>query len=326
MGRKDHCSKQLLNDPRIVADIVNYLFEDKKISVAPNDIRCLANDQSVIIGKKTDHRIRDRLWLVTISSTEQPIQLILGIELQSEINYAMPVRAMHYDALSYQCQLEAIKAQKLKRNTLSNAASFLSGITKRDKIIPVVTTVPYFGKEPWDGAVTLKEMFPASRYKSIYALSHQYVLHLIDPHRLSVSQLLRFQTELREVFAFIKYADDKPKLVRFLNRFCQNRTISGNAVDVINTFTKAGLKKFPKQEAVQMCQAIIDLKNEAREEGHRAGKREGKREGKLENLLANIRALNKTLGLTYEDAMKALRIPKAKREELLKLLPASPTL
>ena len=76
-----------------------------------------------------------------------------------------------------------------------------------------------------------------------------------------------------------------------------------------------------------MCQAIIDLKNEAREEGHRAGKREGiqegkqeghkagkregiregKREGKLENLLANIRALNKTLGLTYEDAMKFLR-------------------
>ena len=71
-----------------------------------------------------------------------------------------------------------------------------------------------------------------------------------------------------------------------------------------------------------MCQAIIDLKNEAREEGHRAGKREGKREGKLENLLANIRSLNKTLGLDYEDAMKALRIPKAKREELLKLLPA----
>ena len=80
-----------------------------------------------------------------------------------------------------------------------------------------------------------------------------------------------------------------------------------------------------------MCQAIIELKQIAREEGERKGerkgkregKREGKKEGKLENLLANIRSLNKTLGLTYEEAMKALRVPKAKREELLKLLPST---
>ena len=72
-----------------------------------------------------------------------------------------------------------------------------------------------------------------------------------------------------------------------------------------------------------MCQAIIELKQIAREEGERKGKREGKKEGKLENLLANIRSLNKTLGLTYEEAMKALRVPKARREELLKLLPTT---
>ena len=76
-----------------------------------------------------------------------------------------------------------------------------------------------------------------------------------------------------------------------------------------------------------MCQAIIELKQIAREEGERKGKREGIKEGekkgKLNNLLANIRSLNKTLGLTYEEAMKALRVPKAKREELLKLLPST---
>ena len=69
-----------------------------------------------------------------------------------------------------------------------------------------------------------------------------------------------------------------------------------------------------------MCQAIIELKQIAREEGERKGKREGKKEGKLENLLANIRSLSKTQGWSNEEAMKALRVPKAKREELLKLL------
>ena len=92
-----------------------------------------------------------------------------------------------------------------------------------------------------------------------------------------------------------------------------------------------------------MCQAIIELKQIAREEGRKEGRREGKiegkiegerkgkkegkregeRKGKLDTLLANIRSLNKTLGLTYEEAMKALRVPKAKREELLKLLPTT---
>ena len=95
-----------------------------------------------------------------------------------------------------------------------------------------------------------------------------------------------------------------------------------------------------------MCRAIIEMKQIARAEGKREGlkegkkegmevgmelgerkgkiegKKEGKKEGKLETLLANIRSLNKTLGLTYEEAMKALRVPKAKREELLKLLPS----
>ena len=84
-----------------------------------------------------------------------------------------------------------------------------------------------------------------------------------------------------------------------------------------------------------MCQAIIELKEEARAAGKREGKREGiregkregiregKREGKLETLLANIRSFSKTMGLSYEEAMKALRVPKAKREELLKMLPAT---
>ena len=78
-----------------------------------------------------------------------------------------------------------------------------------------------------------------------------------------------------------------------------------------------------------MCQAIIELKQIAREEGKREGIREGKREGiregkqegKLETLLSNIRSLCKTTGWSYEEAMKALRVPKAKREALLKMLP-----
>ena len=202
---------------------------------------------------------------------------------------------------------------------------------KGDKLIPVVTVVLYFGKSLWDSAVKLSDMLLIAPCKIMQALIHDPALHLIDPHQLTEQQLLRLQSELREVFAFIKYADDCQKLMRFLNRHCKDRTISGNAVNVINVFTKAKIRRSRKQEDIQMCQAIIELKEEARaagkregkREGIREGKREGIREGKLENLLANIRSLSKTMGLSYEEAMKALRVPKAKRDELLKMLPAT---
>ena len=52
-----------------------------------------------------------------------------------------------------------------------------------------------------------------------------------------------------------------------------------------------------------MCQAIIELKQIARDEGKRKGKREGIKDGKLETLIANIRALGKTQGWSNEEAM-----------------------
>ena len=322
MGRRDHYTKHLFDDPKVVADIFNYLTFRKSPAVSLNNIQRLDGEQVTIVGKKLDRRIRDRLWLVSFTFAGHEYQIVLGIELQSEISYDMPVRVMHYDALSYAHQVKAHEAHHRQHADLSGAA-LLSGITIDDKLIPVVTVVLYFGKMLWNGAVKLSDMLRVAPCQSIRALIHDSVMHLIDPHSLSDQALLCFESELREVLAFIKYADDRQKLMRFLDRYCKGRTISGNAVDVINAFTKAKIKRAQQKQEVKMCQAIIELKQIAREEGERKGKREGKKEGKLENLLANIRSLNKTLGLTYEEAMKALRVPKAKREELLKLLPTT---
>ena len=63
-------------------------------------------------------------------------------------------------------------------------AALLSGIIIDDKLIPVVTDVLYFGKISWNGAVRLSDMLlvaPCQRY----ALIHDTVMHLIDPHSLS---------------------------------------------------------------------------------------------------------------------------------------------
>ena len=321
MGRRDYYSKRLLDNPKVVSDIFHYLISNSDSSVSLKEIQHLDGEQITIVGKKLDRRIRDRLWLVTFTFAERTYQHNLGIEQQSESCYGMPVRVMHYDALSYTHQLKALIAQHRQKAAHLDHATFLSGIAIDDKLIPVVTVVLYFGKSSWRGAIKLSDMLVVAPCRSIQALIHAPDMQLIDPHRLSIQQLIRFQSELREILAFIKYADDRKKLMRLLDRHCQGRTISGDAIDVINAFTKAKIKQAQKKEDIKMCQAIIELKQIAREEGKREGKREGKQEGKLETLLSNIRSLCKTTGWSYEEAMKALRIPKVKREALLKMLP-----
>lgn len=83
--------------------------------------------------------------------------VILGIENQTDIHYAMPVRNMLYNALTYYEQVEEIASYN-KENRIYVDNGFLSGYTKNDKLIPVVTVTLYWGDKPWDAPTTLKEM------------------------------------------------------------------------------------------------------------------------------------------------------------------------
>ena len=64
--------------------------------------------------------------------------VILGIENQTDIHYAMPVRNMLYNALTYYEQVEEIASYN-KENRIYIDNGFLSGYTKNDKLRPVIT-------------------------------------------------------------------------------------------------------------------------------------------------------------------------------------------
>lgn len=83
--------------------------------------------------------------------------MLLGIENQSDIHYAMPVRMMLYNALTYAEQVDTITKKRRTEGSLDNK-TFLSGLCREDKLKPVVTITLYWGSTPWDGPLTLKEM------------------------------------------------------------------------------------------------------------------------------------------------------------------------
>ena len=78
--------------------------------------------------------------MVTAMEDENAAYLILGIENQSDIHYAMPVRNMLYDAIQYVNQVDEIaKEHRRSKKMPETKAEYLSGFYKTDRILPIIT-------------------------------------------------------------------------------------------------------------------------------------------------------------------------------------------
>lgn len=222
-----------------------------------------------------------------IMEDENADYLLLGIENQTEVHYAMPVRNMIYDALQYGNQVSAIATENAKKKNTATRAEFLSGFHKADKLRPVITLVVHFGAEPWDGATSLHEMmdFPLEEMRTFI---QDYKIHLIDPAAIEPEELEKFSTSLREVLGCIKYSKDKEKLSSFI-RNNTRMTLELNAARVIQAITNVTLDLSEKTEEVDMCKAIDDMMQDSRAEGLAEGMEKGKAEGILFTLTSLVR-------------------------------------
>ena len=84
--------------------------------------------------------------------------VVMGIELQNHIHYAMPLRHMIYDGMSYLKEYKEIVQQNKKEKRQASGDEFLSGMRKEDRLHPVISLTIYYGENPWDGPLSLKDM------------------------------------------------------------------------------------------------------------------------------------------------------------------------
>ena len=272
MSKKDTVTKAFMRENAVFADAFNYLiFHGEKV-IQPERLRELDTTelvQLVVKGKKSSNeaiqKYRDVLKTAVIMEDENADYLLLGIENQTDVHYAMPVRNMIYDALQYGNQVSAIAAENAKKKNAATRAEFLSGFHKADKLRPVITLVVHFGAEPWDGATSLHEMmdFPLEEMRTFI---QDYKIHLIDPAAIEPEELEKFSTSLREVLGCIKYSKDKEKLSSFI-RNNTRMTLERNAARVIQTITNITLDLSEETEEVDMCKAIDDMMQDSRKEG-----------------------------------------------------------
>ena len=280
MSKKDTVTKTFMRENTVFADAFNYLIFNGKNQIQPERLQELDTTELVqLIAKGKNNKnesvqkYRDILKAAVIIEDENADYLLLGIENQTEIHYAMPVRNMIYDALQYGNQVAAIAAQNVKEKKAPTRAEFLSGFYKADKLRPVITLVLHFGADPWDGATSLHEMmyFPLEEMRTFI---QDYKIHLIDPAALKPDELEKFSTSLREVLGCIKYSKDKEKLSSFI-RNNTRMMLEINAARVIQAITNITLDLSEEVEEVDMCKAIDDMMQDSREEGKAEGRTEG---------------------------------------------------
>ena len=217
------------------------------------------------------------LW--TMARDERAVYVILGVENQDKIHYAMAVKNMLYDALQYAKQVEESKRSyrensKTKEEKVRlNSEEFLSGFRKADRLMPVVTLVVYFGDK------SIHEMLSVDDEK-LLSYIQDYRINLIEPAKISDEEYDRFKTDLGAVMQFIKHqSDEDGSWIKGKTRF---EHVEKEAVELINLITGSKIIDDEKEEEVNMCRAWENSINNAKSEGRLEGKREGEIEGKIE--------------------------------------------
>ena len=253
-------------------------------------------------GKKTDavQRYRDLLKSAVVKQDERTSYVLLGVENQTDVHYAMPVRNAIYDALQYGRQVADIAAEhrrNKKEFSEKNNGEYLSGYLKEDHIRPVITLVIHFGAEEWDGPLSLHEMM-STRDMELLSFVENYRIHLIDPAKLTEEQLNQFSTSLKEVMGYIKYSKNKEQLLKFLQTDT-HRSIEMNAVRVIKTITNTPIEVSEEEEEIEMCKAIEDLIAESEARGRAEGETRGEAKGMIEICL--------DMSFSKEDILKKLQ-------------------
>lgn len=271
MSKKNTISKDYMSDNDKFADAFNYYIYHGKQVIKPESLKEKNITELSLPHKNNEsffavEKYRDILKKCVIKTDEKRIYLLLGIENQSDIHYAMPVRNMLYDALNYSGQVSDIsKIHRINKDKMESA-EFLSGITKEDKLLPVLTLVIYWGSDNWDAPRSLYEMLCETDLNILQFVS-DYHLNLIVPKE--IKDFSMFQTEMGRVLEFINASEDIEKMKKILekNEQCYLH-MDIDSARMIEEFgnTKIGIDRYEGEEEINMCKAIDGMIQEAVEE------------------------------------------------------------
>lgn len=249
------------------ADIFNaYLFRGEQI-IKAEDLTEADADISSLVKFNGYAETLGKVFDVVKKSANGVDYVILGLENQSKIHYAMPLRHMIGDAFSYLKEYKELEAKNKKYNNYKTKHEFLSKFQKTDRLHPIVTICIYYGEDEWDGPRSLIDMLDIP--EEFESLISDYKFNLIE---LRKSELLKFQNEdVKTIFDISRFIYNRE--YDKINNIYKEKTISPELGMVIGLITETqkliddSLRL--EQEGVEfnMCKALEELEERGRIEG-----------------------------------------------------------
>ena len=200
--------------------------------------------------REPNQKYRDLLKRCNAMRDGQNIYVLLVIELQLKTHYAMPVRNMLYDAINFSRQVEDIaNAHRKDKTQRSTSDEFLSGFWKNDRLSPVLTLTVNLSGKPWDGPMSLHEMFPITDPR-LLRLIPDHRLNLLSPDQISDDAFDKFCTGTGAVMEFLKHQDQVGMdWIKSQKRF---ENVDSETINFINSVTNSKIKFDLKEKEVNM--------------------------------------------------------------------------
>lgn len=261
MGRKDSITKKYMSDPNRFADFFNTIvYNGKSIIKAEN----LVEKDTIgialpFVSDKKSHSIqkyRDIFKSCIWMASEEANYLLLGIENQSSVHYAMPVRVMLYNAITYTEQVDKMIKEHRLQNDIEIGSEYLSGYKKEDRLVPIITITLYWGEETWDGPVSLKEM---------YAEYDSCLEHFIDDCNINLFSIVDeksfdgFTTTLGKIFEALHYRNNYGSLKKVIENDKVFLHLDKESAEILNEFANIKMPRKNKEGEYDMCTAIKQM-------------------------------------------------------------------
>ncbi len=277
MGKMDVKTKRFVQDSDRFADICNYYLYDGKPVIKPTDLKEKDPTELMIAAKggepETLQKMRDVLKTVVVKEADGKFYMLVGIENQSDVNYAIVVRNMLYDSINYSEQVASLAKKHRNNKDLKTTAEFLSGLTSEDKLIPVVTIVLFWRAGEWDGVRSLHEMFGEAD-RDVLKYVPDYKINLIVPGE--IEDFTGFETDVGCTLDCIKHSGGKEELMDFFEKNKELFSdIDEEAADVIAECVGIKISDDDRNGGrVNMSKGAQELWEDGVEHGREEGQRE----------------------------------------------------
>ena len=301
----DAVCKQLLSEKSILAWIMKYCVSECQGMAVEDIARCIEASPSVSVtpvfpdeknttlinGMNTVNTSRDEgtvvfdILFAAMIPLPKPMRLIINVEAQADFSphYPLSSRAEYYSA-------RLISSQKGREFTNSHY-----GDIKKVYTIWICTDPPEY-RENTIGRTTTAMRYRFGRVDKLikgYGLQRTVFVLLGDEEEKEAEGVLRL---LDVLFRSEKGIEERKRILEEEFDIAMNEDM--------------------EMEVRHMCNLSKGVENR----GIRKGIIQGREEGREEEKLDSIRNVMDTLGLTMEQAMQALKIPKSEQEKYAQLL------